>query len=88
MRIGVPKEIKDHEYRAGLTPGSVAELTARGHDVLVETNAGAGIGFSDAQYQRVGARIVAHAKQVFDAADLITHLRRCQPQAARLSYMG
>ena len=55
MRIGVPAEIKVHEYRVGLTPGSVAELTAAGHEVLVQTQAGAGIGFMDRDYQRAGA---------------------------------
>ena len=78
MRIGVPKEIKIHEYRVGLTPGSVAELTARGHEVVVETDAGAGIGFSDADYRRAGARIVAHPKQVFDAADMIVKVKEPQ----------
>lgn len=85
MRVGVPKEIKVHEYRVGLTPGSVAELTARGHQVIVETDAGAGIGFSDADYQRVGARIVAHPKQVFDAADMIVKVKEPQlPECALL----
>ena len=88
MRIGVPKEIKVHEYRVGLTPGSVAELTAHGHDVLVETNAGAGIGFSDAQYQRVGARIVAHPRQVFDAADLIVKVKEPQLDECAMLWPG
>ena len=53
------KEIKVHEYRVGLTPGSVAELVAAGHEVLVQTHAGAGIGFMDCDYERAGAKIVA-----------------------------
>ncbi len=58
MRIGVPKETKTHEYRVGLTPASVTELVARGHEVLVERGAGAGIDFADSQYARAGARLV------------------------------
>ena len=54
MKIGVPREIKDHEYRVGLVPSSVAELTRRGHAVLVEHGAGAGIGFADADYAAAG----------------------------------
>ena len=55
MRVGVPKEIKIHEYRVGLTPASVAELVAAGHEVIVETKAGIGIDFSDQDYVDVGA---------------------------------
>ena len=65
MRIGVPAEIKVHEYRVGLTPGSVAELTAAGHEVLVQTRAGAGIGFMDRDYERAGAKIAPDAATVF-----------------------
>ena len=57
MRIGVPKEIKVHEYRVGLTPASVLELTNQGHEVVVECGAGTGIGFDDAQFVDVGATI-------------------------------
>ena len=88
MRVGVPKEIKVHEYRVGLTPGSVAELTACGHEVIVETDAGAGIGFSDADYQRVGGRIVAHPKQVFDAADMIVKVKEPQLSECELLREG
>ena len=59
MIVGVPKEIKNHEYRVGLTPASVRELTEHGHAVLVETNAGASIGLTDDQYRAAGAEIVA-----------------------------
>jgi alanine dehydrogenase len=79
MRIGVPKEIKVHEYRVGLTPGSVAELTAAGHQVTVETTAGNGIGFQDRDYQHVGARIAATAAEVFRDNDLIVKVK--EPQA-------
>ena len=57
MRVGCPKEIKNHEYRVGLTPGSVREYAAHGHEVLVETGAGAGIGADDNAYRAAGARI-------------------------------
>jgi len=79
MRIGVPTEIKVHEYRVGLTPGSVAELTAAGHEVLVQTRAGAGIGFMDRDYQRAGATIAPDAATVFCSADLIVKVKEPQP---------
>jgi alanine dehydrogenase len=78
MRIGVPKEIKVHEYRVGLTPAAVAELTARGHAVLVEAGAGAGVDFSDADYQAAGADIAAEARSVFQAADMIVKVKEPQ----------
>ncbi|MHA4875787.1 alanine dehydrogenase, partial [Enterococcus faecium] len=59
MRVGVPKEIKNHEYRVGLTPPSVAELVQAGHSVVVETKAGDGIDFGDQDYIEAGAKIVA-----------------------------
>jgi len=80
MRIGVPKEIKVHEYRVGLTPQSVAELSGLGHQLLVETQAGAGIGFSDADYVAAGAQIAADADQVFRESQLIVKVK--EPQAA------
>ena len=64
MRIGVPKEIKNHEYRVGLTPAGVHALTLAGHEVLVETSAGARIGFADADYAAADARIAASAAEV------------------------
>ena len=80
MLIGIPKEIKNHEYRVGLTPSSVRELTTRGHAVLVETAAGAGIGATDAAYQKAGANLVATAAEVFSRADMIVKVK--EPQAA------
>lgn len=71
MRIGVPKEIKVREYRVGLVPANVRELCARGHEVYVESGAGAGIAASDADYQAVGASIVPDADGVFSAAQMI-----------------
>ena len=79
MRIGVPKEIKNHEYRVGLTPPSVAELTRAGHSVVVETTAGMGIDFEDQDYVDAGARIVADARTVFAESDMIVKVKEPQP---------
>ncbi len=79
MKIGVPKEIKIHEYRVGLTPPSVAELVAAGHEVFVETGAGAGIDFDDDAYTAVGAQILANAAEVFRAAEMIVKVKEPQP---------
>ncbi len=78
MHIGVPREIKVHEYRVGLTPLSVAELVARGHRVTVETAAGAGIDFTDADYRAAGAEIAAGPEAVFAAADMIVKVKEPQ----------
>lgn len=75
MRIGVPKEIKVREYRVGLTPTSVRELTARGHQVLVEHDAGSGIGMSDAHYETAGATILSSAADVFAEAEMIVKVK-------------
>jgi len=79
MLIGVPKEIKTHEYRVGLVPGSVRELIHHGHQVVVQTGAGEGSGFPDAAYQGVGARIAPDAATVFGEADLIVKVKEPQP---------
>ena len=79
MRVGVPKEIKNHEYRVGLTPASVAELSAAGHEVVVEALAGNGIDFSDRDYMDAGARILPNAAEVFMAADMIVKVKEPQP---------
>ena len=79
MLIGVPKEIKNHEYRVGLVPGSVRELIHHGHSVVVETNAGGGIGSSDADYEAAGASIAGTADDVFAKADMIVKVK--EPQA-------
>jgi alanine dehydrogenase len=84
MLIGVPQEVKTHEYRVGLVPGSVRELAHHGHEVVVETGAGAAIGFDDRAYQAAGARIVADAAEVFAAAELIVKVKEPQPQEAAL----
>ena len=79
MKIGLPKEIKDNEFRVGLTPDSVQELTARGHEVLVEQAAGIGIGADDEHYQVAGAQIIDGAAEIFATADLIVKVK--EPQA-------
>jgi len=88
MKVGVPKEIKNHEYRVGLTPGSVRELVANGHEVLVETQAGAGINFTDDIYIEAGAKILPKAKDVFDTADLIVKVKEPQPNECRMLRKG
>ena len=80
MLIGVPKEIKNHEYRVGLTPSSVRELVAHGHQVLVQREAGAGIGASDDDYARAGATLAPDAESVFAQAEMIVKVK--EPQAA------
>jgi alanine dehydrogenase len=84
MRIGVPKEIKVHEYRVGLTPASVAELVAHGHELFIETKAGNGIDCPDSAYEKAGASILPDAKSVFDAADMIVKVKEPQPQEIAL----
>ncbi|MCA1247615.1 alanine dehydrogenase [Massilia sp. MS-15] len=79
MLVGVPKEIKNHEYRVGLTPASVRELTARGVEVIVQQGAGEQIGLSDGQYVAAGAAIVATAQEVFARADMIVKVKEPQP---------
>ena len=85
MRVGVPKEIKNHEYRVGLTPASVAELTAQGHEVVVEALAGNGIDFSDRDYMDAGARILPNASEVFAAADMIVKVK--EPQQSEIAML-
>ena len=86
MLIGVPKEIKNHEYRVGLVPASVYELVHQGHRVIVETDAGMGIGFSDDDYLAMGAEIAQSAEQVFSQAELIVKVKEpLAAERARLS---
>ena len=84
MRVGVPKEIKVHEYRVGLTPASVAELVAAGHQVLVQAGAGDGIDCPDSAYQKAGAEILPDAKSVFESSDMIVKVKEPQPQEIEL----
>ena len=79
MLIGVPKEIKNHEYRVGLTPASVRELTSRGHQVVVQKNAGAAIGLSDEAYVAAGATLADDAPEIFAKADMIVKVKEPQP---------
>ncbi|NHZ65229.1 alanine dehydrogenase [Massilia genomosp. 1] len=85
MIVGVPKEIKNHEYRVGLTPPSVRELSSRGHQVLVQKNAGAEIGLSDEQYVAAGASMVDDAKEIFARADMIVKVK--EPQAVECAML-
>ena len=80
MRVGVPKEVKVHEYRVGLVPASVRELVAHGHEVFVQTGAAERIGFMDDDYRRAGATIVPTAEDIFAAGELIVKVK--EPQAA------
>jgi alanine dehydrogenase len=85
MKIGCPKEIKVHEYRVGLVPAGVRELVTAGHQVLIESGAGAGIGISDDAYRAAGAGVLADAKSVFDAAELVVKVKEPQlPECAML----
>ena len=84
MRIGVPKEIKIHEYRVGLVPASVRELVHHGHSVLVETGAGAGIGCGDDVYRAAGAEIAGNAADVFAKAEMIVKVKEPQPSELKL----
>ncbi|MER9068594.1 alanine dehydrogenase [Mesorhizobium sp. M0902] len=79
MRVGCPREIKNHEYRVGLTPGSVREYVAHGHEVLIETGAGAGIGADDNAYRAAGATIAKTAADVFAKSDMIVKVKEPQP---------
>ncbi|MCX6957378.1 MAG: alanine dehydrogenase [Verrucomicrobiae bacterium] len=79
MIIGVPKEIKNHEYRVGLTTSSVRELVFHGHSVLVEKNAGSGVGIQDADYIKAGAEIISTAQEIFEKAEMIVKVKEPQP---------
>jgi alanine dehydrogenase len=83
MRVGCPKEIKVHEYRVGLTPESAAELVRAGHEVLLETKAGEGIGAPDSVYEKVGVKILPNADAVFAEAEMIVKVK--EPQAVEIA---
>ncbi|HEY1604690.1 MAG TPA: alanine dehydrogenase [Allosphingosinicella sp.] len=85
MRVGVPKEIKNNEFRVGLTPASVAELVGAGHEVIVETKAGTGIDFDDKAYVDAGARIAPDARSVFAESDMIVKVK--EPQAQEIALL-
>jgi len=88
MLVGVPKEIKNNEFRVGLTPPSVHELVARGHRVIVQTGAGAGIGLTDEQYTAAGATIVPSAQEIFAQAEMVVKVKEPQPQECALLRPG
>lgn len=88
MLIGVPKEIKDHEYRVGLTPASVRELINHGHQITLEDNAGAGIGFSNDDYTDVGAMIADSAEHIFAEAEMIVKVKEPQPAECKMLREG
>jgi alanine dehydrogenase len=79
MKVGIPREIKDHEYRVGMVPAGVHALTQAGHQVFVEVGAGLGSGILDEDFEAAGARLLATAKEVFDAADMIVKVKEPQP---------
>ena len=84
MLIGVPKEIKNHEYRVGLIPSSARELILQGHEIIVEASAGEGIGISDQTYQRTGAQIVDNPEAIFKQADMIIKVKEPQPDECQM----
>ena len=88
MLIGVPKEIKNNEYRVGMTPAGVRELAQRGHKLLVQAGAGEGVGLSDRQYGEAGAEIVAAAEEVFARAELLVKVKEPQPGECRMLRPG
>ena len=88
MLIGVPKEIKNHEYRIGLTPAAVKELVSNGHELVVENDGGKAIGFTNDQYLAAGARIADTAEEIFAAADMIVKVKEPQPQECKMLREG
>ncbi len=88
MLIGVPKEIKNHEYRAGLTPSSVRELVNRGHEVIVQTQTGIGIGLEDSDYKDAGASIVKTAEEIFDRSEMIVKVKEPQSNECKMLKKG
>lgn len=88
MLIGVPKEIKNHEYRVGLTPAAVKEFVSHGHQVVVENNAGAAIGFDNDQYIAAGASIESAAESIFATADMIVKVKEPQPDECKMLREG
>ena len=88
MKIGVPKEIKDHEFRVAITPSGVQEFVANGHQVYIEHNAGVGSGFPDDVYESVGAKILPTAKEVYDIADMIYKVKEPLPAEYDLIHEG
>lgn len=88
MIVGVPKEVKNHEYRVGLTPDQVSELNKFGHQILIEKNAGQGIGFLDEHYVMAGAEIVDHAKHIFERSNLVVKVKEPQAEECQMLKAG
>ena len=88
MIIGVPKEIKNHEYRIGLTPAGVKELVVNGHEVIVENNGGAAIGFDNEQYIKKKKKIIDSAAEIFASADMIIKVKEPQPNECKMIRSG
>ncbi len=88
MLIGVPKEIKNHEYRIGMTPAGVRELVAAGHEVIVQRDGGTAIGLTNEQYEAAGAKIIDTAEEIFAAADMIVKVKEPQPNECRMLRPG
>ncbi|MFQ3198779.1 MAG: alanine dehydrogenase [Paraglaciecola sp.] len=88
MLIGVPKEIKNHEYRVGLTPGAVKEFVTHGHQVLIEDNAGTSIGFTNEEYLAAGANIAPNAQEVFAKAEMIVKVKEPQTNECKMLRKG
>ena len=88
MLVGVPREIKNHEYRVGLTPAGARELAAHGHQVLVQRDAGKAIGLADEQYAKAGAQIVDTAAEVYGRADMVIKVKEPQPDECALLRPG
>ncbi|MBT5432518.1 MAG: alanine dehydrogenase, partial [Rhodospirillaceae bacterium] len=88
MLLGVPKEIKNHEYRVGMTPASVREICHHGHQVMVQKNAGREIGLDDKMYIKAGAEIVDGPEEIFARADMIVKVKEPQPDECRMLRKG
>ena len=85
MKVGVPKEIKQDEYRVAITPAGVREMVEHGHEVLIEAGAGEGSAITDADFEAQGARIVPEAAEVFGEAEMILHVK--EPQASEVEML-
>ncbi len=88
MLIGIPREIKNHEYRIGLTPAGARELVSNGHQVLVENSGGDGIGLGNADYEKAGAKIIATVQEIFERAEMIVKVKEPQPEECRMLRPG
>ena len=88
MLIGVPKEIKNHEYRIGMTPSGVRELVAAGHEVMIQRDGGSAIGLSNEQYEAAGATIIDTPEEIFAKAEMIVKVKEPQPNECKMLRSG